>query len=93
MRVAQPIVAGKGGASFSDFAALAAAVGGAKIIVSVNAYTDTPQSAGAFAKYALTNHIPVAVWELANEPYTWLKTDAGDPGRDSSRMRPITPPK
>jgi len=76
---AQPIVAGKGGSSFSDFAALAANVGGAKIIVSVNAYTDTPQSAGAFAQYALTNHIPVVAWELANEPYTWLKT-AGEPG-------------
>ena len=77
---AQPIVAGKGGASFSDFAAMAAAVGGAKIIVSVNAYTDTPQSAQAFARFALTNHIPVAVWELDNEPYTWLNTDAGGPG-------------
>jgi len=77
---AQPIVAGKGGASFSDFGALAAAVGDAKIIVSVNAYTDTPQSAQAFANYALTHHIPVAVWELANEPYTWLNTDSGGPG-------------
>jgi hypothetical protein len=74
-----PIVAGKGGSSFKDFAALAANAGGAKIIVRVNAYTDTPQSAQAFAQYALTNHIPVAVWELANEPYTWLKT-AGEPG-------------
>ncbi len=74
-----PIVAGKGGAPFKDFAALAANMGGAKIIVSVNAYTDTPQSAQAFAQYALTNHIPVAVWELANEPYTWQKT-AGETG-------------
>jgi hypothetical protein len=76
---ALPLVAGRGGSSFSDFAALAANAGGAKIIVRVNAYTDTPQSAQAFAQYALTNHIPVAVWELANEPYTWLKT-AGEPG-------------
>jgi len=76
---ALPIVAGKGGSSFKDFAALSANAGGAKIIVRVNAYTDTPQSAQAFAQYALTNHIPVAVWELANEPYTWLKT-AGEPG-------------
>src|SRR3984893_13428904 len=80
---AQPIVAGKGGSSFSDFAAMAANVGGAKIIVSVNAFTDTPQSAQAFAQYALTNHIPVAAWELANEPYTWTQsglffTDAAD---------------
>jgi hypothetical protein len=73
---AQPIVAGKGGSSFSDFAALAANVGDAKIIVSVNAFTDTPQSAQAFAQYALTNHIPVAAWELANEPYTWIKSGA-----------------
>ena len=70
---AQPIVAGKGGSSFGDFATMAANVGGAKIIVSVNAFTDTPQSAQAFAQYALTNHIPVAAWELANEPYTWVK--------------------
>jgi hypothetical protein len=75
---ALPIVAGKGGSSFSDFAALAANLGGAKIIVSVNAYTDSPESAQAFAQYALTNHIPVAAWELANEPYTWTTTD--DPG-------------
>ncbi len=89
----QPIVAGKGGSSFSDFANMAAKVGGAKIIVSVNAYTDTPQSAQAFAQYALTNHITVAAWELANEPYTWLKiagqdgffTDAAD---YANKMKP-----
>jgi hypothetical protein len=76
---AQPIVAGKGGSSFSDFAAMARNVGGAKIIVSVNAYTDTPQSAQAFAQYARTNNIPVAVWELANEPYTWLPNPNATP--------------
>jgi hypothetical protein len=69
---ALPIVAGKGGSLFSDFAEMAAKVGGAKIIVSVNAYTDTTNSVAAFAQYALTNHIPVAAWELANEPYTWI---------------------
>jgi hypothetical protein len=73
---AQPVVAGKGGASFSDFADMATMVGGAKILVSVNAFTDTPQSARAFAQYALTNHIQVAAWELANEPYTWIKSGA-----------------
>jgi uncharacterized protein (TIGR03437 family) len=73
---AQSIVAGKGGSSFGDFAALATKLGGAKIIVSVNAYTDTPQSAQAFAQFALANHIPVAVWELANEPYTWAGSGA-----------------
>jgi hypothetical protein len=62
-------IAGKGGASFSDFSAMAAKVGGAKIVVDINAFTDTTDSAGAFAQYALTNHIPVAVWELCNEAY------------------------
>ena len=87
---AQPIVAGKGGSLFSDFADMAARVGGAKIIVSVNAFTDTSESAEAFARYALMSHIPVAVWELANEPYTWTKfgaffTDAAD---YATKMKP-----
>jgi hypothetical protein len=62
---------GKGGAQFTDFAALCANVGGAKIVVCINGFTDTTNSAGAFAKFALTNHIPVAVWELCNEPYSF----------------------
>jgi hypothetical protein len=70
---ALPIVSGKGGSSFCDYAKLADHVDDAKIIVSVNAFTDTPQSAYAFALYARENHIPVAAWELANEPYTWTK--------------------
>jgi alpha-L-arabinofuranosidase len=62
---------GKGGALFGDFAAMCRNVGGARIVVCVNAYTDTTNSAAAFAAYALTNHIPVAAWELANEPYVF----------------------
>jgi hypothetical protein len=62
-------VIGKGGVWFTNFASLAANVGGARIIVCVNGLTDTTNSAGAFAAYALSNHIPVAVWELCNEPY------------------------
>jgi uncharacterized protein (TIGR03437 family) len=63
-----PWVNGKGGGSFVD-AATRADFLGAKLIVSVNAYTDTPESAGQMAAFAKANHIPVAVWELANEPY------------------------
>jgi hypothetical protein len=88
---AQPIVAGKGGSSFCDFAKMVDNVGDAKIIVSVNAFTDTPQSAYAFARYALENHIPVAAWELANEPYTWTKGPAPffTDGTDyASKMKP-----
>jgi len=64
-----PWVNGKGGGSFVD-AANRANFLGAKLIVCVNAFTDTPQSAGAMAAFARANQIPVAVWELANEPYT-----------------------
>jgi hypothetical protein len=64
---AVPWVNGKGGGSFVDGANRANFLG-AKLIVCVNAYTDTPQSAGQMAAFAKANHIPVAVWELANEP-------------------------
>jgi uncharacterized protein (TIGR03437 family) len=63
-----PWTNGKGGGSFVD-AANRANFLGAKLIVCVNAFTDTPQSAGQMAAFAKANSIPVAVWELANEPY------------------------
>ena len=65
----EPLI-GKGGLMLTDFASLAQSVGGARTIVTINGFTDTSNSAGAFAAYALKNHIPVAVWELCNEPYT-----------------------
>jgi hypothetical protein len=65
----EPLI-GKGGALFTNFASLAANLGGARIIVTINGFTDSSNSAGAFAAYALSNHIPVAAWELCNEPYT-----------------------
>ncbi len=68
---------GKGGLKFSDFAALCQSVGGAKIVVTVNGFTDSSNSAGAFAAYALSNHIPVSRWELCNEPYTLQGSGAG----------------
>ena len=66
-----PILAGKGGAQFADFARMAANLN-ARIVVCVNAFTDGPESAGAMAQYALSNNINVAVWELANEPYLFV---------------------
>ena len=66
---------GKGGAQFTNFASLARNVGGARIIVCVNCFTDTTNSAGAFAAFALSNHIPVAAWELCNEPYLFQGTN------------------
>jgi hypothetical protein len=67
-----PWADGKGGGSFVD-AANRANFLGAKLIVCFNAFTDTPESAGQMAAFAKANQIPVAVWELANEPYTVTK--------------------
>src|SRR5580658_731949 len=61
---------GKGGAQFTNFASMTANLG-AKIIVCLNCFTDTTNSAGAFAAFALSNHIAVAAWELCNEPYNF----------------------
>jgi hypothetical protein len=72
------ILPGKGGALFGDFAAMCASVGGAQIVVCINGFTDPTNSAGAFAAYALTNHIPVAAWELCNEPYVFSGTASKD---------------
>jgi uncharacterized protein (TIGR03437 family) len=65
---AVPWVNGKGGGQFVD-AANRANFLGAKLIVCVNGFTDTAQSAGQMAAFAKANHVPVAVWELSNEPY------------------------
>ena len=54
---------------------MAANVGEARIIVCVNCFTDTTNSAGAFAAFALSNYIPVAAWELCNEPYNFTGTN------------------
>ena len=71
----QPLI-GKGGVWFSNFAALAQNLGGAKIIVCIDGFTDTNASdAGAFAAFALSNHIHVAAWELCNEPYLFYGTN------------------
>ena len=61
---------------FTNFASLAGNLGGAKIIVCINGFTDTnPAAAGAFAAFALAHHIRVAAWELCNEPYLFQGTN------------------
>ena len=64
----QALVAGKGGAPLIDASNRANFLGAGQIVC-VNGFTDTPASAGAYAAYAKANGIPVAVWELSNEPY------------------------
>jgi hypothetical protein len=62
---------GKGGAWLTNFVSLAGNLGGAKIIVCINGFTDTNTSIGAEAAFAASNHLPVAAWELCNEPYNF----------------------
>ena len=62
------LVAGRGGAHLID-AANRANFLGASLIVCANGFTDTPQSIGQLAAYVKANRIPVAAWELSNEPY------------------------
>jgi hypothetical protein len=59
----------KGGERVDDAAAFAQAVGAEGLIVCVNILSDTPASAGEFARYARAHHIRVLAWELGNEPY------------------------
>ena len=67
------LVAGRGGARLVD-AADRASMLGAPLIICVNGFTDTPQSAGQLAAFVKQNNIQVAAWELSNEPY--LYTDS-----------------
>ncbi|SPE27881.1 exported hypothetical protein [Candidatus Sulfopaludibacter sp. SbA3] len=74
------LVAGRGGARLID-AANRANFLGASLIVCANGFTDTVQSIGQLgftdtvqsigqlAAYVKANQIPVAAWELSNEPY------------------------
>lgn len=63
-----PILGGKGGDSIADFALMASSLG-VKTILCVNAFTDTPQSAAALARWARQHGLAVAAYELANEPF------------------------
>ena len=61
-------VEGKGGARLVD-AANRGNFLGVPLIICVNAFTDTPQSAGQLAAWVKANNIRVTAWELANEAY------------------------
>jgi hypothetical protein len=64
------LVAGRGGAKLID-AANRANLLDAPLVICVNGYTDTAASAGQLAAYVKANQIPVAAWELSNEPYLY----------------------
>jgi len=73
-----PIIRGKGGINFSDFASFIASqrtgpvstagTSPTHVIGVINTFTDTAASAGALAAAAVAAGIPVDLWELGNEP-------------------------
>ncbi|MCG8499511.1 MAG: FIVAR domain-containing protein, partial [Firmicutes bacterium] len=42
---------------------------GIKLVITINGFTDSPESAGAIAKFCKDNHIEVEMYQLCNEPY------------------------
>jgi hypothetical protein len=78
MQTDQTIIGGKGGVNLPDFATFiktqntgttgASGVNPTQAIGVINIFTDTTASAGALVKATAAAGIPVAVWELANEP-------------------------
>ncbi|HVJ91376.1 MAG TPA: hypothetical protein VM580_16340 [Labilithrix sp.] len=82
------LLAGSGGLKIDDMNTLVGAIGAKGIIVCINAFTDTPQSAGEFAAYAKSHNIPVLAWELANEPF-YFKKFFSSPKAYLNKMRPF----
>jgi hypothetical protein len=81
-------LAGKGGHQFLDVGREAILLG-AQLIVVINGYTDTPADAGALAALATANNIPVAVWELCNEPYFFESVFFASGNDYASQMKPF----
>jgi hypothetical protein len=80
-------ISGKGGQRFLDVGNLATSLG-AQLIVCVNGFTDTPESAGQMVAYALANHIPVAIWELSNEAYLFVPSFFESGADYAAKMKP-----
>jgi hypothetical protein len=90
LMAALPILNGKGGESLDDAAAFARRIGVKGLIVCVNAFTDTPESAGLFAAYAKRHGINVLVWQLANEASLGhLRPFFADATDYAAKMRPF----
>ena len=83
----QRLASVKGPVLLGEFGALLRASGTSQAIICVNAFTDTPASARALARFVVANQIDVAYSELANEAHyfeTFFRT-----GTDYARaMRP-----
>lgn len=88
MQDAVRMLRAKGGERIEDAAALAAKAGARGLIVSVNVFTDTPESARALAEHVRANNIPVLVWQLGNEP-TFFPAFFPEARSYAEKMRPF----
>ena len=88
LRDAQRMLELKGGEHIADASRLVRAVGAAGLVVCVNVFTDTPESAGEFAAYARATGIRVLAWELGNEP-TFFPDFFPNASTYAARMRPF----
>ncbi|HLY17720.1 MAG TPA: hypothetical protein VKR61_10885 [Bryobacteraceae bacterium] len=71
LMASQQLTQAKGGVYLSEFATFVNAVG-SQAIICFNGFTDTnPGSASLMAQAAQGAELPVAEWELANEPYVY----------------------
>ena len=82
------VLGAKGGETIDDADRLARSIGAKGLIVCVNVFTDTPESAGALAAYAKAHGIRVLAWELGNEP-TLFPSFFSDARTYATKMRPF----
>lgn len=61
----------KGPHRISDLYNLLGEVGG-KLVVTVNAFTETPEMTAELARFCKNNHIAVEAWQFCNEPYFYI---------------------
>src|SRR5690606_29713890 len=65
---------GIGGVWFRDYLDMVKETG-SKTIITVNAFTDSPESIADLARYVKNQNIQVEYWQLSNEPWSYLAHD------------------
>ena len=61
----------KGPHRLIDLYHLMGTVGG-KVVITVNAFTETPEMTAELARFCKNNHIQVEAWQFCNEPYFYV---------------------
>ncbi|MCC2686834.1 MAG: hypothetical protein K0R75_3733 [Paenibacillaceae bacterium] len=68
------VIEGKGYQKLIDYKNLLDQTG-AKLIIDVNVFTDSPENVADLVNFCNNNHIQVEYWQLGNEPYFYTKED------------------